>query len=462
MTKLLELTASCPVRWPPAPSWRRRLGRVVACLLVASLPGELPGQWQEFRGPGGSGLATTSGLPLDWTDANFAWRTPLPGRGWSSPVSVADQVWVTSALEVAADPQTVEARLKALPPGTGPGLEVKAQVTLLAIGVNLATGKIEQQIELFTIEQPPPIHALNSFASPTPVIDGDYVYCHFGTMGTACIERRTGRVVWTNQEVQLEHETGPGSSPIVFDNLLIFHGDGTDSQFIVALDKTSGREVWRQQRSGTMEAQGMMRKSFSTPTIVAAADGPLLLSPAANWVYAYQPATGAELWKISYEKLGFSTVPRPVFANGILYVCTGFMQSTLLAIRCGQSSRETQGEVLWRYDAQVPTMPTPLVVGDYLFMVSDRGIATCLNAHSGERLWAQRLGGEYAASPIYADGNVYFADRSGKVFVVAPEPQFRLVATHQLAEPLMATPAAGDHFLIFRAGDSLCRVQAAQ
>lgn len=439
---------------------RFRLVALIGLALASGAPRSIA-QWTEFRGPNGSGHGVTRDLPLQtWTEANFAWRTLIPGRGWSSPVMAEGQVWLTSAVEVAADPQVAEQRLQALPPGTSDGLEVKASVTLLAVCVDLDRGELLHSIELFRIDEPPLIHALNSFASPTPVIDGAFVYCHFGTMGTACLERATGRVVWTNQELKLDHETGPGSSPIVFENLVIVHCDGIDVQFIVALDKATGREVWRQERSGSMDPQGMMRKSFSTPTPMAAPAGPLLLSPAANWLYAYDPATGKELWKLSYDKLGFSTVPRPVHANGILYICTGFMQSTLIAIRCGgDGPRSDAGKVLWRYDAQVPTMPTPIVVDGLLFMVSDRGVATCLDAQTGERRWVQRLGAEYSASPIFADGHLYFADRTGKVFVVAPEPTYRLVATHQLPAPLMATPAAGDHFLIFRAGDSLIRVQ---
>jgi outer membrane protein assembly factor BamB len=422
----------------------------------------LPAQWQEFRGPNGSGIAATRDLPLEWSEANFRWQTEIPGRGWSSPVLADNQVWVTTAVEVAADPKTAAERLQALPPGTSPGLEVKARVTLLAVCVDVDSGALVHSIELFRLELPPPIHALNSFASPTPAIDGGLVYCHFGTMGTACVERETGRIVWQTQDLKLDHETGPGSSPIIVENLLIVHCDGIDTQFIVALDKMTGREMWRQERSGTMESQGMMRKAFSTPTLVPTPDGPQLLSPAANWLYAYDPQAGDELWKLSYDKLGFSTVPRPIYDSGILYVCTGFNQSSLLAVRCGGRSKEEPGEVLWRYEAQVPTMPTPIVVDGLLFMVSDRGIATCLDAATGERKWQQRLGSEYSASPIFADGHLYFADRTGKVFLVMPQSTFRLVATQQLSAPLMATPAAGDRYLIFRAGNSLLRVQQAE
>jgi outer membrane protein assembly factor BamB len=296
-------------------------------------------------------------------------------------------------------------------------------------------------------------------ASPTPAIDGDCVYCSFGTMGTACVRRSTGDVVWRNSELVFDHETGPGSSPIVVDDVAIMHCDGIDQQFIVALDKATGRVVWRQARSGEMHRVGMMRKAFSTPTVVRLAGGPQVLSAAANWLYSYDPKTGKELWKVPYGKLGYSTVPRPVFDGQTLYVCTGFNQSTLLAFDFSGKQELSAPELRWREDTQVPTMPTPLVYQDLVFFVSDRGIATCLDAASGSPHWQERLGGEYSASPILADGKLFFANRDGEVHVVAAEPEFRRLATNQLDAPIFATPAAIDRLLIIRTKDSLYRIE---
>ncbi len=431
---------------------------LASCLFAAQLmsTGDVLAQWTEFRGPNGSGIADAHDLPTQWSADNIRWRTEIAGRGWSSPVISGDEIWMTTAIETTADEATVKSRLAK---ATMPGLEVKASARLKALCVSCETGKLVHDVDLFDCADPPLVHPLNSLASPTPVIDGDYVYCSFGTMGTACVQRSTGAVVWRNTELKLNHETGPGSSPIIVGDLLILNCDGIDVQFIVALDKATGKIAWRRDRSGKMQTAGMMRKAFSTPTLVRFPGGPQLLSAAADWLYAYDPQSGAELWRIPYGKLGYSTVPRPVFSDGKVYICTGFNQSTLLEIECGGSDKLTAADIGWRFDSQVPTMPTPIVAEGLVFFISDRGIATCVDAESGQQIWRERLGGEYSASPILADGKLYFADRDGRVFVVAPERSFQLLATNELDSAIMATPAAVDRFFIVRTEKSLYRIQ---
>ncbi len=301
---------------------------------------------------------------------------------------------------------------------------------------------------------------MNSFASPTSVIDGDFVYCNFGTMGTACLNRSDGKVVWRNQGQKLDHETGPGSSPIIWQGLLIFHCDGTDHQFVVALDKTTGKEIWRRNRSGKMDPTGMLKKAYSTPTVLTNTKGKdELLSAGANWLYSYDPATGKELWKASYGQLGFSNVPRPIVGDGMIYLCTGYMRSAMLAFNYEGKDNLDDSDIVWRYDTQVPTMPSPILVNDLLFMVSDRGIATCLNAKTGEKKWQKRLSGEFSSSPILADGHLYFGNRAGDVMVVKPAAEFELVATNKLDSAVMATPAASGENLIVRTANSLYCIQ---
>jgi outer membrane protein assembly factor BamB len=413
-------------------------------------------EWLEFRGPGGTGSAEAHDLPIDFTKANTIWRTELPGRGWSSPVVSGNDIWLTTAIEKAASKEQIALRRKT---ASMPGLEVRDTVQLQALCVDRDSGKLRHQIELFSITEPVLIHSLNSFASPTPVINGDFVYCSFGTMGTAAIRRDNGQVAWRNTELKLEHETGPGSSPIIFDDLLIVHCDGTDKQFITALRTSDGQIAWQRSRSGEMHPRGMMKKAFATPTLWPAPDGPQLISPAASWVYGYDPRNGSELWKVSYGELGFSNAPRPLIGNGLIYVCTGFNRSVLLVLNCAGKSKLSEADIAWRFKNQVPAMPTPILVDELLFMVSDDGVATCLNALTGEQFWQERLGGEFSSSPIFADGRLYVANRAGNIFVVAAKAKFELLATNELDSAIMATPVAIENHLIIRTKNSLYRIE---
>jgi outer membrane protein assembly factor BamB len=398
-------------------------------------------EWQEFRGAGGRGLSSATGLPVQWTAEQIRWQTKLPGRGWSSPVVIENQIWMTTALENAA--------------------EADGGLVLAALCVDRETGKLLHEVELFRVPKPPEIHTLNSYASPTPVIEGDTVYCNFGTMGTAAVNRVDGKIFWSNSELKFEHETGPGSSPILFGDLLIVHCDGTDQQFVTAFRKQDGTIAWRTARSGELHPDGMMKKAFSTPIVIPGKTGPQLISPGANWVYGYDPQTGSELWKVSYGKLGFSNVPRPLFADGLVYICTGYNRASLLALKFDGGTELDESDIVWKFENQVPTQPTPIIVEGLLFMVSDTGVATCLEAKSGKQLWQKRLGGDFSASPILADGRLYFGNRDGKVFVIAPQSAYELLATNEVEDGIMATPAAVDNQLIIRTKTGILRIDGA-
>jgi outer membrane protein assembly factor BamB len=407
--------------------------------LMSMPPDMLRGQdWQEFRGAGGRGIARASGLPLSWGPGDFRWRVDLPGKGWSSPVLADNQIWMTTAITVSKEP--------------------RSGLSLAALCVDRETGELLHQLELFRVPQPPEIHTLNSYASPTPVIAGEVVYCNFGTMGTAAVQRSTGNVLWRNSELKFEHEAGPGSSPIVSGELVIVHCDGTDRQFVTAFRQVDGSIAWQTERSGELHPEGMMKKAFSTPLVVESSIGPQLISPGANWVYGYDPQTGRELWKVAYGKLGFSNVPRPLLGNGLLYICTGYNQASLLALKFDGGGQLSEGDIVWRFEKQVPTMPTPILVDNLLFMVSDKGVAPCLDAVSGKQFWQKRLGGEFSASPILADGRLYFCSHAGEVFVLAPKAEFELLATNELPGGIMATPAAVENQLIIRTKSGLLRI----
>jgi len=399
-------------------------------LRVSSLA--LSADWPQFRGPGGQGHSDAQGLPIEFGEnQNVTWKTAVPGTGWSSPVVGGPQIWMTTALSDGH--------------------------SLRAICVDFVTGKIMHNVEVFAIEQPDAINPKNSYASPTPVIEGDHVYVHFGTFGAAAINAQTGDVVWRNQELKIEHKEGPGSSPVLWRDLLIVTCDGLDAQFVAALDKVTGRLRWKTARTGANNPNPDFRKTFGTPLVIQVDGQDQLISTGADRLYAYDPATGKELWWVNYN--GFSNVPRPLFSHGLLFICTGFTRPQLWAVRPGGQGDVTETNVVWQFKREVPKNSSPIIVGDELYMVSDRGVLACLDAPTGIERWTQRLGGNHSASPVYADGRMYWCSEEGQVFVLDPGREFKLLATNRLDGRLLASPAVADNALIFRTDTHLYRIE---
>jgi outer membrane protein assembly factor BamB len=422
-------------------------------LVVLFAGASVGADWPEFRGPQGNGHAAAKDLPVHWSDkVNVRWRTEIAGRGWSSPVIEGDRIWMTTAIEI---PLTDEERAKLEANKGGEPTTMVGRLKLRAVGVDRTSGKVVLDRELLEVSKPDPVHALNSFASPTPVIEDGKLYCHFGTNGTVCLDTKTQQIVWTNEELRIRHENGPGSSPILWGDLLIVHCDGSDLQYIVALDKHTGKIAWKTDRTGKLNENPQLKKAYGTPLVVNVDQKPLLLSPGADWLYAYDPATGKEAWRLSYEAQGFSIVPRPVAGHGMLYFSTSFMQPEILAVKLGGK----QSEIAWRFKKQAPQMPSPLLVGDELYLVSDKGIATCLDAKTGEVHWSERLGGNFSSSPIYADGRIYVGNREGNTFVIAPGKAYKLLATNALEGSIMAAPAAIDQVIYLRTDKALYALQ---
>jgi outer membrane protein assembly factor BamB len=442
----------------------RVVSGLVAALMLAGAgePAGLasPAAWPEWRGPDGQGHAPSARtLPLEWSeDRNIVWKTPLPGRGWSSPVIEGGLVWLTTAVE---SPVNAEERARRLAGGSGTNaqpLDVSGPVSFRALAVDRGTGVVRRDIELFVVADPQPIHTLNSYASPSPVLADGRLFCHFGDYGTACVDTATGGVVWTTRPVRLDHENGPGSSPVLWRDLVIVHCDGSDTQSVVALDTRSGAVAWRTPRSGTLRDSPQLKKAYATPLVVPVDGRDVLVSPGADWLYGYDPRSGRELWKMRYGVLGFSVVPRPVTAHGLLFMSTSYPQPELLAVRLS-AERTDEPAVAWREKRAAPTMSSPLVVGEELYMVSDKGVATCLDARSGAVRWTQRLGGNFSSSPLLADGRIYLGNRDGRTFVLEPGPEFRLAATNQLEGRIFATPAAVDRALYLRTDAALYRIE---
>lgn len=413
--------------------------------------------WPQWRGPAGQGHAPAAHeLPITWSETeNVAWKRPLPGRGWSSPVIAAGRIWLTTAVERAA---SADEKARALAGNRMAGqLEVSGSVTIRAVCLDQASGEILHDVAVFTIQDPQPIHKLNSYASPSPVLADGRVYCHCGDFCAACLDAVSGEVLWRNRDLRLNHENGPGSTPVVWRDKLIVHLDGSDVQSIAAYDTTDGVIAWQTPRSGETRDDPQLKKAYGTPLIVSLDGRDLLVSPAADWLYAYDPATGEELWKLGYGVLGFSVVPRPVAADGLVFVSTSFLQPELLAVTL--AGPDSPPEIVWREKRGAPTMSSPLVVDGLLYMVSDKGIAACLDAASGQRVWTQRLGGNFSSSPLVADGRIYVGNRDGETFVIRPGREFDLLATNSLDGGIFATPAAVGRAIYLRTDQALYRLE---
>jgi outer membrane protein assembly factor BamB len=413
------------------------------CLATTLVCPTATADWPQFRGPTGQGHANVASLPIKWSETeNIRWKITIPGKGWSSPVIAGDQIWLTSALD--------EGRV------------------MRAICVNRTVGVIAHNVELFQREQADPVHPQNSYASPTPVVRDGRVYVHFGHVGTACLTTG-GDVVWKNQSLEFVQPYSGGSSPVLFDELLIINCDGTDAQFVVALDSQTGDVVWQQQRLHVVGAtrkaasepdlpQGFPLMAYATPLVTDVDGTPQLVSPAANHVAAYDPYTGKEIWWCGYE--GFSIVARPVTGHGCVYVC-GLEGETrvLLAIRQNARGEVTQEELVWKLPHGGPLVPSPLVVGDLMFLCNDRGVAICLDAKTGDEHWKKRIGGNYSASPTCAADAVYLVSEEGKTTVLATDKQPRVLAVNQLDGQFMASPAVVGSTLYLRSATHLYAIE---
>ena len=411
----------------------------MACLLsVAALSAT---DWTQFRGPDGTGVVGQGGLPLTWSETeNVRWKSAIHGRAWSSPVVLGDRVWLTTATEDGRQ--------------------------LYVVAVDLESGRIVLDQKLFDVERPQEIHRFNSYASPTPVAEPGRVCVTFGSPGTACLDPADGRVLWTRRDLECNHYRGAGSSPIIVGDLLVLHFDGSDQQYVVALDKHSGRTVWKRERSidfrdlgpdGKPEAEGDLRKAFSTPHVVTAGGRPVLVSMGAKATYGYDPETGAELWRVE-ERTSHSASTRPVAGHGLVYLPTGFPRGQLLAVRPDGRGDVTDSHVVWRLARGVPNKPSVLLVGDLIFMINDAGIASAVDAKTGEVVWTARAGGTYSASPIAAGDRVYLFSEDGKTTVIAAAREFRVLAENQLEDGFMASPAVAGESLILRTRTHLYRI----
>ena len=415
-------------------------------------------RWPEWRGETGQGVASAKNVPISWSETrNVAWKTEIPGRGWSTSVIENGQVWLTTAVDTPSNEEVAKRRRDAAS-NTQP-LIISDSVSLRAVCVDLETGKLLHNIEMLTEQDPQSIHAENSYATPTPVIENGRLYCHYGPYGIASLDTTTKLVLWRNHTLRVQHENGPGSSPVLWNELLFIHCDGIDQQYIVALNKQTGKIVWKTKRSGKLHENPQMRKSYATPLVVDVNGMPQLVSPAADWVYGYDPADGRELWRLNYGQLGFSNASRPVAGNGLIYVTTGYMKARLLAIRVNQKNDRQEPEIAWTCAKGVPNVSSPLLVGGEIFFASCQGVASCLDAQTGDVHWVERVAKRCWASPLCAEGRIYFFDRDGATTVVAADKEYRELSRNQLDGAVLASAAAVDRALVVRTDKALYRIK---
>ena len=416
--------------------------RIYTCLLVlltVFAPALVQADWPAFRGPLGTGMVpasvdgTSATAPLHWGETqNIKWKTPIPHSGLSTPVVMAGRVWLTTA--------TLEGH------------------DSFVLCVDVRTGKILLNKRLFHTDDPEPLgNKVNGYASPSPVVEAGRVYVSFGSYGTACLDTKTFDVLWSHKDLPCRHYRGPGSSPILFKNLLILTMDGVDRQYVAALNKMTGKVVWKTDRTvdykdldvtGNPRREGDFRKAYATPLIVTVQGKTQMISAGSKAVYGYDPLTGQELWTLPHDD--YSSSASPVFGDGLAYVLTGFGKAQLFAMSVSGRGSLSEDSIAWQTRKGMPRTPSPLLVEGLLYTLADNGTLTCLDAVTGQEVWQERLKGKFAASLLYANGQIYCVDQDGKTTVLKAGRGFAVLAENTLDAGCMASPAVSGNALFLR------------
>lgn len=405
---------------------------VFTLLLIASNYARAA-DWPQFRGPTGNGISTATNVPQKWSAIeHVAWKQAIPGSGWSSPVLSRGNLYLTTATDL----------------GMG-------AASLRALCLDAADGHTVWDVELFKPE-PSALkehHSKNGVASPTPIVASDRIYVHFGHLGTAALDLK-GNVLWRQNQLAYKPRHGNGGSPVLVGKLLIFSCDAMVDPFVVALDCDNGQVRWKTPRNTT----AVKTFSFSTPTVIELDGATQVISPGSGFVGAYDPQDGREIWRVRYGE-GYSVVPRPVYANGLLFLASGFDKPVLLAIDPkGATGDATDAHVPWQTAKGAPLTPSMIVVNDELYAVSDNGVATCFDTRTGNVHWTKRLGGDFSASPVFAEGRIYFQNEAGVTYVVKAGTTYELLATNDIGERTLASPAVADKAIFLRSESHLWRI----
>ncbi len=413
---------------------------LVAAILLVSVhvtQARTDGNWPDWRGPTTQGHSDATGLPLHWSETkNIVWKTAIHDLGYSTPVVWGNQIWLTTA--------------------------TKKGETLYAMCIDLKRGKVIHDIPVFRPEKPQRIHRYNSYATPSAVIEEGFVYVHYGSHGTACINTKTGRVVWQRDDLNCAHLQGPVSSPILYEDLLIVPLEGTDVQFVVGLNKKTGKQVWRYDRPRDLY-DGIepvyKLKSYYTPIVITVRGQDQLINSGAMLATGHEPRTGKELWRVIYRD--DNPVSRVVSGHGLMFINSGGEpgNSHLLAVRQGGTGDITHSHVAWKMDDDVPSESAPVLVGELLYLLTDKGLLQCKEATTGEAVWSETLEGPFGASLLHANGRIYLSNKEGKTTIIKPGREFKVLAVNQLDGFLGASPAVTGKSILLRSKTHLYRVE---
>lgn len=409
----------------------------LAALLLwqAELPAQLPElgapthHWPEFRGPTKDGHASTThqNLPTVWSETRgIAWKTELPGRAWSSPIVSGDRIYLTNAV------------------GQRDSTDLEDTYSLRVLALQASDGKVLWDQEIFHVSDPHKhgMHGKNSYASSTPVYENGRIYAHFGHFGIACLDEN-GNILWKNTDLRYKPVHGNGGCPVIVGQHLIFMADAGEHPFIAALDKTTGKEVWKKPR----QSDATRTFSFCTPLVIEVEGSTQVICIGSNVLSALRPEDGSEIWRVRFS--GFSVVPRPVYAHGLIIMSTGYDKPSVLAIKADGKGDVTDTHIVWSMSKGSPLTPSPLVIGEDLYLVADNGIVSCVDVRSGELHWQERVSRQTSASPVYADGKIYLLDELGNGYVLKPGHRMELIAKNELADRALASPAVvGERILI--------------
>jgi outer membrane protein assembly factor BamB len=415
-------------------NYSRKIGTATLGLLLLAAA-VARADWPEFRGPTGQGISDEKNLPIEWgPEKNIAWKAEIPGLGWSSPVLVDGKLYLTTAV----------------PRGDGE----KPDQSLRVICLDARTGDKVWEQEAFVQRgsAAPRIHDKNSHASPTPLVVNDRLYVHFGHMGTACYSL-DGAQIWATRDLVYSPVHGNGGSPVYVDGLIVFTADGASQPIVAALEAETGELRWKYPRP----AGSAKTFSFATPLVIEVKGQKQIIAPGAGSVSALEPKSGKEIWRVMYD--GYSVIPRPVYSQGLVFMSTGYDSPVALAIRPDGKGDVTKTHVEWELRRSAPNTPSMLAIGDELYMVSDDGVASCLDAKSGKIHWQQRIGGKYSASPVLADGRIYFQSEEGQGVVIAPGKKFKKLGENGFPERTLASYAVGDGAIFVRTAEHLYRVE---
>jgi outer membrane protein assembly factor BamB len=427
---------------------------LIICLgLYHSPSGNAAGSsnWPQWRGPEGQGISTDSNLPVEWSDTkNVLWKTPISGRGFSQPIIWEKRVFLTTDVEGGPAPNTHK------PPNHMIGDKpfkhpewygVDLLHTFKVLCLDRDTGKILWEKTAYEGTVFDYRHKRGNYAAPTPVTDGKYVYTYFGSEGLYCYDFN-GKLIWKKSLGPIATiGMGVGTSPVLYGNTLILQCDENEgkSSFITALDKKTGAEVWRTARP--------VQVSWTTPVIVKTAQRQELITSGNEFLISYDPATGKELWRANGLKS--HAIATPVAGQGMVVLSSGFPAKVIVAVRPGGAGViDGTDKIAWKYNKGTAYVPSPILYGDYVYLMSDAGIMTCLNVKTGEVIYE---GGRvpiatkfYGASPVAFDGKILLTSDDGDTFVIKAGPKHEVLATNSIGEPVRTSIAIADGKLFIR------------